>query len=143
MTNATNGRGHYALTIKQENFCLAYIETGNASEAYRRCYNCAKMKPESINRLAKAALDNIKIASRIKELRKPIIERHKITVDDLVRELEEAREIAKQCANPQVSAMVRATLGKAELLGLMNGQPDGENKPEPKQIVFTVSDASS
>ncbi|MEX5924590.1 terminase small subunit [Providencia hangzhouensis] len=24
------------LTTKQENFCLAYIETGNASEAYKR-----------------------------------------------------------------------------------------------------------
>ena len=27
------------LTQKQENFCLAYIETGNASEAYRKAYN--------------------------------------------------------------------------------------------------------
>ncbi|SQE31532.1 Terminase small subunit [Mannheimia haemolytica] len=26
------------LTPKQEAFCLAYIETGNASEAYRQAY---------------------------------------------------------------------------------------------------------
>ena len=36
------------LTPKQENFCLAYLETGNASEAYRRAYDVANMKPESI-----------------------------------------------------------------------------------------------
>lgn len=27
------------LTIKQENFCLYHVETGNASEAYRRAYD--------------------------------------------------------------------------------------------------------
>ena len=31
------------LTQKQENFCLAYIETGNASEAYRKAYNAAEI----------------------------------------------------------------------------------------------------
>lgn len=39
-----------ALTQKQEAFALAYFETGNASEAYRRAYNAENMKPESINR---------------------------------------------------------------------------------------------
>lgn len=41
------------LTIKQEkNFCLYHVETGNASEAYRRAYNTDGMKPETINRRA-------------------------------------------------------------------------------------------
>jgi phage terminase small subunit len=53
------------LTPKQETFCLAYLETGNASEAYRRAYNANKMKPATINRNAKALLDNNKIAARI------------------------------------------------------------------------------
>lgn len=56
------------LTQKQEAFCLAYIETGNASEAYRRAYNAANMKPETVNRKAKELLDNGKIAARLKEL---------------------------------------------------------------------------
>lgn len=59
-----------ALTPKQESFCLAYLETGNASEAYRRSYRADKMKPESINRTAKALLDNVKIAARLEELTK-------------------------------------------------------------------------
>lgn len=59
-----------ALTPKQEKFCLAYLETGNATEAYRRAYSSEKMKPESINRTAKALLDNVKIAARLEELTK-------------------------------------------------------------------------
>jgi len=35
-------------TQKQENFCLAYIECGNASEAYRRAYDAEYMKPETV-----------------------------------------------------------------------------------------------
>jgi phage terminase small subunit len=41
------------LTQRQEKFCLAYIETGNASESYRRAYNAENMKPVTINRKAK------------------------------------------------------------------------------------------
>ena len=36
------------LTAKQEAFARAYVETGNASEAYRRAYNAENMKQESI-----------------------------------------------------------------------------------------------
>ena len=57
------------MTQKQENFCLAYIKTGNASEAYRQAYNAEKMKPESINNKAYEVMQNVDITSRIKELR--------------------------------------------------------------------------
>jgi hypothetical protein len=106
------------LTLKQENFCMAYIETGNASEAYRKAYNAVKMKPESINRKAKEVMDNVKVTARIKELREPVIKRHAITVDDLIRELEEARSLALVAETVQASAAISATLGKAKLLGL-------------------------
>jgi phage terminase small subunit len=51
------------LTIKQEEFCLAYIETGNASEAYRRAYSCGRMKAETVKRNAFRLTDNSKIKS--------------------------------------------------------------------------------
>lgn len=35
-------------TIKQENNCNYYVETGTSSEAYCRAYLCANLKPESI-----------------------------------------------------------------------------------------------
>jgi phage terminase small subunit len=120
------------LTPKQEAFVLAYVETGNASEAYRRCYDASGMKPESINRKAKELLDNGKIAARLAELRANVIERHQMTVDDIIRELEEARAMAMAGERPQATAMVAATMGKAKVLGLItdksevsgvNGQP--------------------
>ena len=36
-----------ALTIKQNAFAMAYIETGNASEAYRRSYDAGNMAPHT------------------------------------------------------------------------------------------------
>lgn len=56
------------LTVKQEMFCRHYVEIGNASEAYRLAYNCANMKPASVNRNAFAMLHDTKIASRVDEL---------------------------------------------------------------------------
>jgi phage terminase small subunit len=57
-----------SLTPKQEAFCLAYLETGNASEAYRRAYNASKMKPNSINVNASKLLADAKVTLRLKEL---------------------------------------------------------------------------
>jgi len=55
------------LTHKQEIFCVEYIKTGNASEAYRNVYSCVNSKPETVHRSAKELLDNPKIATRIQE----------------------------------------------------------------------------
>ncbi len=110
------------MTPKQEAFCLAYIETGNASEAYRRAYNAENMKPETVNRKAKDLLDNGKITARLAELREPILERHGDTVDSLLEELESAR--ARALAVDRPSAAVSATMGKARLLGLDRQQLD-------------------
>lgn len=41
-----------------------------------------------------------------------------MTVDDLITELNEAREVAKENGNP--TAMISATMSKAKLLGLDN-----------------------
>ncbi len=116
------------LTVKQEAFCLAYIETGNASEAYRRSYDVQDMKPESINRKAKELIDNGKITARVAELQQSLVKRHEVTVDSLMLELEEARMAAMGASNPQSAAAVAATMGKAKLAGLLVdrvGNPDG------------------
>lgn len=107
-----------ALTIKQEAFCQAYIETGNASEAYRKSYAADNMKPEAIHVQASKLLVNPKIALRVSELQGEIKERHGVTVDSLIIELEEARQAALHAETPQSSAAVAATMGKAKLTGL-------------------------
>ena len=116
-----------ALTIKQETFCQKYIETGNASEAYRQAYDAGGMKPETINRKACELLGDGKIAARVAELRETTIVRvHGITVASLIAELEEARQVAR--TREQAAPMVQATMGKAKLAGLdKEGEGDGDD----------------
>ncbi|ARU94571.1 terminase small subunit [Tatumella citrea] len=127
------------LTIKQEAFCQAYIEKGNASEAYRTAYAADKMKSEAIHVQASKLLDNPKVTLRISELKGEHRKRHNITVDDLLDELEEARQSALKAETPQSSAAVGATMGKAKLLGLDkvvvdNISSDGSMTPKPTTI---------
>ena len=64
------GKQEKPLTFKQEKFCKYYVDTeGNASEAYRMSYDASKMKPETIWSAAHALMQNIKVSSRIKEIR--------------------------------------------------------------------------
>lgn len=56
------------LTIKQDKFCLYYLQTGNASEAYRLAYNTSNMKPKSVTRCANGLMGNVNIISTLKEL---------------------------------------------------------------------------
>lgn len=74
-----------SLTIKQENFCQAYIRLGDKSASYRESYNTSNTKPESINRLAFALFENVNITSRIEELRNSISDRNEIEIDELVK----------------------------------------------------------
>lgn len=103
-------------TEKMELFCLAYVETGNASEAYRRSYNTANMADKTAQREGYNLLQNPLVQGRIEELRNKVMERHEITVDTLLAELEEARLLGKETR--KASAMVTASMGKAKLLGL-------------------------
>ena len=56
------------LTLKQKAFVAAYLETGNATEAYRRAYDCSNMTEKSINENASKLLKNAKVAPRLHEL---------------------------------------------------------------------------
>lgn len=75
------------MTIKQEAFCHAYIETGNASEAYRRCYSCGRMKTETINRMAHDLINNRKITARVRLLQSELKKSSDIRKEDLLEEL--------------------------------------------------------
>ena len=105
------------LTAKQDAFAMAYVETNNASEAYRRTYNVSHdTKPSSVTECASRLLADLKVTARVIELQEVARERHRITIDSLTSELEEARKNA--LAEKQSSAAVSATMGKAKLHGL-------------------------
>ena len=109
--------GPNGLTEKQEAFALAFLETGNAAEAYRRAYDVAPdAKDGWLYVEACQLLDNPKIALRLKELREQAERLSIYNLTQAMTELEQAREIARVSVNP--SAMVAATTGKIKLFGL-------------------------
>nr|WP_319510176.1 terminase small subunit [uncultured Draconibacterium sp.] len=75
------------MTPKQELFCNAFLETGNASEAYRKAYSCGNMKTETINRNAFALINNNKIAARVRELQSELKKNSDIRKEDILEEL--------------------------------------------------------
>ena len=97
--------------IREERFCQAFVETGNARKAYRAVYDNDDYHAAWVK--AK------KCAARIKELRELHAHNHGITVGHLLDELEEARAMALAAEDkPQTAAAVAATMGKAKLLGM-------------------------
>lgn len=64
--NQETTQQRHKLTLKQDAFCLSYMETMNASEAYRRAYGAENMAPATVNRKAMELLDNNKVATRLK-----------------------------------------------------------------------------
>lgn len=106
-----------ALTPKRDKFCRVYVETDNASEAYRSAFDAKNMKAETIHKRASELLKDGDVKGRIDELRAKHMKRHELTIDDLIRELEEARKVALEADTAQASAAISATMGKAKLLG--------------------------
>ena len=74
------------LTPKQEAFVLAYLETGNASEAYRRAYDVSRMKPETVKRKAAEMMAHGNITATLEAEQAKIAERHSVTVDRIISE---------------------------------------------------------
>ena len=64
---------------------------------------------------------------------------HKMSINDLMNELDDARLTAKE--NGQASAMVSATMSKAKLLGLDKGDGDKNSEVMPVKIVIQTVDA--
>ena len=63
----------------------------------------------------------------------------KVTVNDLIKELDDARQTAKE--KGQASAMVASILAKAKLLGLDKADSEHDNEPQPVQIIVNVKNA--
>lgn len=81
------------LTPKQENFCIAYLETGNASEAYRRSYSkSTKWTEPALNVRASRMLDNAKIVLRLAELRAPALAKLEASQEKTIKRLMQGQE---------------------------------------------------
>lgn len=133
-----------ALTVKQEAFCLAYIETGNASEAYRRAGYSTKAAQKTIHEAASRLLAEGKVSARVSELKAVLAEHFDITVERIAAMLQEDRQFARECSTP--AAAVSATMGLAKLGGLLidkrdHTSSDGTMTPKPVNLAG-LSDAA-
>lgn len=104
------------LTFDQDQFCIAYIDTGKAKEAYERVYGAEAAKKDLT-----ALMGNPMVVKRVAELYNQIMavmqQSCQVDIDMLVRELEQARQLA--LSEHEASAAIAATMGKAKLHGLM------------------------
>ena len=107
------------LTPKQEAFCRAYVETGNASEAYRRAYDAGGMKPAAVQVNASKLLSHAKVALWLQEQRELQQSRHNITLDRLTDMAIDAYNRAKAEEGDAfaASAMVKAIAQLSKMHG--------------------------
>ncbi len=113
------------LTPKQEAFCLKYVETGNASEAYRQAYAVGDgTKPATVNRKAKECLDNGKITARVEQLQQRAQAKHDITIETLTEMYREAFDMGKEIEQP--AAMNGSATGLAKLHGLITDKTQSD-----------------
>lgn len=109
------------MTPKQEAFARAYVETGNASEAYRQAYDAENMKEDTIWKRASELLQHGEVAGRIGSIQQAAQKRTEITVEKLTEMAMEAYEASKIKGNAtgqmQTAAMVKAS----EFLGKLHG----------------------
>ena len=130
------------LTQKQEAFCQAYIEFGNASKAYRQVYSVSKMRPETVNRKAKALMDNGKITARLAELRAPVVEAVQLTLENHLKTLAELRDEAREAGQMSAAISAEGLRGKAAGFYIQKQEitgKDGNPLTIPEIVVNFVS----
>ncbi len=101
------------LTPKQEAFCLAYLKTGNASEAYRQAYDVADMTERTIQKRAGELLKNGAVTGRLTGLQAKEEVKALLSLEEHMEELRNLREMSK--THEQMSAAIAAEVKRGEL----------------------------
>jgi hypothetical protein len=102
--------------IRHERFIREYLKTDfNGAEAYRRVY--PRHRPDIACVSACQLLRVPKVRERLREVQEAIIKRSDITVDKILTEYEDARQLAIAQEKPE--AMLNASEKKAKLVGLL------------------------
>ena len=118
---------HRNLTPKQEAFAHAYVETSNASEAYRRTYNVSNMSAPTVWVEACRLLNNPKVALRVQELQDRAMATAGITVAEVIWRLKEDHDRAIELG--QFSAAIRALVLLGKHIGMF-GNSRGVSEPQ-------------
>lgn len=105
------------LTPRQESFAQAIVSGLTQADAYRTAYACKNATDNSIIQMASKLMANIKVVSRVAELRKPVVEKLQYGLEQAMNEAQEAFEVSK--SKEQGGAMVAAVQLRAKLNGLL------------------------
>ena len=128
-----------ALTPKQEAFCQAVVAGKGISDAYRAVYDCANSSPATINRCAKALIDDHKIAARVAELRAPVVAAVRLTLEQHLRDLEALRNDAKDAGKYSAAISAEVSRGKASGLYVEKAEITGKDgKPLVEAITINL-----
>jgi phage terminase small subunit len=95
---------------------LAFVATGNASEAYRRAYSAKRMSAKTVHECASRLLTDRKVSARVAELRAKAADKAVLTLDKHLATLAELRDVAKKAG--QMDAAIRAEKHRGEAAGL-------------------------
>lgn len=110
------------LTFRQLRFVEEFIKCGVGAQAARLAgYSCPQ---KAAARLKK----NPKIKLKLDSLRQTAMQRAQLSLEKLLEELEEARQVAID--KEMAAAAVSASMGKAKLLGLDKPQKEHEEEKE-------------
>ena len=140
------------LTDKEEIFCQAYYENGgNATAAYLVMVPNSKAKPESINEKASRMLANVKVSSRIAELKAQAAvvasAKFNITVEQRLRWLKDITEAGLAVYIDNAGNNRRENLAAAraaiQTMNEMLGVSEGDKKERRSfNVTLSVKDAS-
>lgn len=129
-----------SLNVKQENFCLHYAKTGNATESYKAAGYQAKTEGAAYaasNRLLK----NVKVQERLKELAEEI-------ASEKIANIKEIQEYLTSVMRREKTEHVVVTLSKETTKyvpdenGTMRKQTVKEEIPKVVEIPAKLSDAN-
>lgn len=105
------------LTPKREAFAQAVASGKNQSDAYRMAYRVREStKPETINQAASRLMAKGNIAARVAELREPIVEKVRMTLEGHLEDLMRLRNMAAK--GKQFGAAITAEIARGRASGV-------------------------
>ena len=114
------------LTLKQVRFIEEYAKCGVGVEAARRA---GYAQPENA---ASKVMQSSAVKAELDKIRKKAMSKAQISLEKLLAELEEARQLA--LSKEAAAAMVSASMGKAKLLGLDKPKSEDETDAAAAEV---------
>lgn len=106
-----------ALTPQREIFVQSVVKGLNQSDAYRVAFKVnKKTKPESVNQAASKLMADPNVASRVAEMRAPVVAQVQITLENHLARLEHLSQVAE--ATNQFGAAITAETNRGKASGL-------------------------